>query len=149
MQLDQRLRGGLLTLGAFCAWGLMPLYFKAVSAAPALQILAHRALWAAVLLLVAVLPVVVKRLLKSRAEKASASHTQWTTLKKSVKEDQTKYALKSSTHKEYFSLATPTATQLIEAASAKALLGPEAEKESPDQSGEQDKGRDQAPSSGS
>jgi len=54
MQLDQRLQGGLLTLGAFCAWGLMPLYFKAVSAAPALQILAHRALWAAVLLLVAV-----------------------------------------------------------------------------------------------
>lgn len=54
MHLSQRLQGGLLTLGAFASWGLLPLYFKAVSAAPAVQILAHRALWAAVLLFVAV-----------------------------------------------------------------------------------------------
>ncbi|SDF44847.1 chloramphenicol-sensitive protein RarD [Limimonas halophila] len=51
---DQRLQGGALTLSAFIAWGLLPLYFKAVSTVPALQLLAHRALWAAVLLLVIV-----------------------------------------------------------------------------------------------
>ena len=87
--------------------------------------------------------------LELTVQRGKEDPVQYRLAKKSVKEDQTKYALKSSTHKEYFSLATPTATQLIEAASAKALLGPEAEKESPDQSGEQDKGRDQAPSSGS
>jgi chloramphenicol-sensitive protein RarD len=39
-------------LGAFGAWGLGPLYFRAVDFAPALEVLAHRALWSLVLLLV-------------------------------------------------------------------------------------------------
>jgi chloramphenicol-sensitive protein RarD len=43
--------GVAAALGAFGAWGLGPLYFKAVIFAPALEVLAHRALWSVVLLL--------------------------------------------------------------------------------------------------
>jgi chloramphenicol-sensitive protein RarD len=45
-----------LTYGvvAYGLWGVMPLYFRAVSATPTLQFLAHRVLWSVVLLAVAV-----------------------------------------------------------------------------------------------
>lgn len=40
-------RGLLLGLAAYGIWGLFPLYFKAIQQVPALQIIAHRALWSA------------------------------------------------------------------------------------------------------
>lgn len=50
-------RSGLLAAGlAFTAWGLSPIYFKAVGALPALEIVAHRVLWS-VLLLAALLAI--------------------------------------------------------------------------------------------
>jgi chloramphenicol-sensitive protein RarD len=43
---DRELKIGVLSaLGAFLIWGLSPLYYRAVGAAPALEIIAHRALW--------------------------------------------------------------------------------------------------------
>lgn len=51
--------------------------------------------------------------------------------------DETRYALKASSHKEYFSLAASSARQLVGAASRKALLKPESKEKSSDQSGEQ------------
>ena len=41
-------RGALATGSAFSIWGLFPLYWKLVASVPALQVLAHRALWCAV-----------------------------------------------------------------------------------------------------
>jgi len=38
-------RGFLLGLGAYTLWGVLPLYFKAVAAVPAMDIVAHRILW--------------------------------------------------------------------------------------------------------
>lgn len=40
-------RGYILGLIAYTIWGLFPLYFKAIAAVPALEIIAHRALWSA------------------------------------------------------------------------------------------------------
>lgn len=51
-------RGALLAVGAYLCWGLFPLYFKAVAHVPALQVLAHRVVWA---LVVVGLAVVVAR----------------------------------------------------------------------------------------
>jgi chloramphenicol-sensitive protein RarD len=50
--------GILLAAAAYALWGLFPLYFKAVAAVPALQVLAHRVLWAlvAVALVLLVVP---------------------------------------------------------------------------------------------
>jgi chloramphenicol-sensitive protein RarD len=43
---DHEIKVGVLSaLGAFLIWGLSPLYYRAVGAAPALEIIAHRALW--------------------------------------------------------------------------------------------------------
>src|SRR5262245_4047935 len=44
-------RGYLEALGAYTIWGLIPVYFKAVRSAPALEILSHRVLWAFLMLL--------------------------------------------------------------------------------------------------
>src|SRR5262245_41500148 len=44
-------RGYLEALGAYTIWGLIPVYFKAVQSAPALEILSHRVLWAFLMLL--------------------------------------------------------------------------------------------------
>jgi chloramphenicol-sensitive protein RarD len=44
-------RGYLEALGAYTIWGLIPVYFKAVSSAPALELLSHRVLWAFAMLL--------------------------------------------------------------------------------------------------
>jgi len=41
-------------LGAYLSWGFVPIYFKAVSGVPALEVLAHRVVWS-VLLLVCIL----------------------------------------------------------------------------------------------
>jgi chloramphenicol-sensitive protein RarD len=37
--------GFLFGLGAYAAWGVMPIYFKAIANVPALDIVAHRVLW--------------------------------------------------------------------------------------------------------
>ena len=50
----ERRRGLLFGLGAFGCWGLLPLYLKALAAAPAVEILCHRVLWAQAFLLVVV-----------------------------------------------------------------------------------------------
>ncbi|MCB1906165.1 MAG: EamA family transporter RarD [Rhodocyclaceae bacterium] len=48
---DERQRPALVAIvTAFAIWGLSPLYFKAVAALPAEDIVAHRALWSALLL---------------------------------------------------------------------------------------------------
>jgi len=49
-------RGAGLAAGiaAYACWGFVPLYFKAVSAAPPLEVLAHRIAWSLVLLLLLV-----------------------------------------------------------------------------------------------
>jgi len=44
-------RGYVYALGAYTIWGLIPVYFKAVSTAPALELLSHRVLWAFAMLL--------------------------------------------------------------------------------------------------
>jgi chloramphenicol-sensitive protein RarD len=46
---QQRL-GVVYGLGAFGAWGLLPLYFKAVVTVPPMEVLAHRIVWSLVLL---------------------------------------------------------------------------------------------------
>jgi len=48
---SERTTGLLYGVAAYGLWGLMPLYIKAVSAAPALEVLAHRVVWAFLLLL--------------------------------------------------------------------------------------------------
>lgn len=48
---DAPLAGVLNALGCFTLWGLFPLYFKALSRVPALEVLAHRVLGSAILLL--------------------------------------------------------------------------------------------------
>lgn len=43
---DRELKIGVLSaLGAFFIWGLSPLYYRAIGEAPALEIIAHRAIW--------------------------------------------------------------------------------------------------------
>lgn len=47
---NETARGALAAAGAYTLWGLMPVYFKAVQAAPPLEIVAHRIIWSALLL---------------------------------------------------------------------------------------------------
>jgi chloramphenicol-sensitive protein RarD len=47
-------RGFAAALAAYVAWGLFPLYFKAIKRVPPLEILAHRVVWSMVLLAVLV-----------------------------------------------------------------------------------------------
>lgn len=51
--------GVVLALAAYALWGRFPIYFKAVAAVPGLQVLAHRVVWA--LLVVAVCLVFARR----------------------------------------------------------------------------------------
>jgi len=44
-------RGYAYALGAYSIWGLIPVYFKLLVAAPPLEVLAHRIVWAFVMLL--------------------------------------------------------------------------------------------------
>ncbi|MFO1371197.1 MAG: EamA family transporter RarD [Candidatus Competibacteraceae bacterium] len=48
---DTTLSGFFSALGCFSIWGLFPVYFKALSQVPALEVLAHRVLWSIVVLL--------------------------------------------------------------------------------------------------
>lgn len=43
--LSEAIRGGLATTAAFVAWGLLPVYWKAIQDVPALEILCHRIVW--------------------------------------------------------------------------------------------------------
>jgi chloramphenicol-sensitive protein RarD len=48
---ERSFRSGLAWgLAAYCSWGLFPIYFKAVAAVPALEVLAHRVVWSVVVL---------------------------------------------------------------------------------------------------
>ena len=48
-------RGGLLLgLGAYAMWGVLPLYFRLLSAVSAIEVLAHRVIWSLVLLVAVV-----------------------------------------------------------------------------------------------
>lgn len=47
---QERARGLVLALAAYLSWGLFPVYFKALREVPALEVLAHRVLWSALLL---------------------------------------------------------------------------------------------------
>lgn len=48
--IDDHRRGLILGSGAYLIWGLVPVFFKLLSAVPALEIIAHRVLWSVVLL---------------------------------------------------------------------------------------------------
>ena len=50
---QQRL-GVFYGLGAYLAWGVLPLYFKAVETVPSLEVLAHRVVWSLVFLVLIV-----------------------------------------------------------------------------------------------
>jgi chloramphenicol-sensitive protein RarD len=47
---ESRARGYAYALGAYTIWGLIPVYFKLVAAAPPLELLSHRVLWAFLML---------------------------------------------------------------------------------------------------
>ncbi len=47
-ELDTTAAGTGFALAAFLLWGVFPIYFKAVAAAPVLEILAHRVVWSVV-----------------------------------------------------------------------------------------------------
>ena len=47
MQAANPRRGYILGLTAYIIWGLFPLYFKAIAAVPAVEIIVHRVLWSA------------------------------------------------------------------------------------------------------
>lgn len=49
-----RLVAGIAVVGAFGSWGLFPMFFKAVGHMPAIEILAHRFVWTALVLAVAI-----------------------------------------------------------------------------------------------
>jgi chloramphenicol-sensitive protein RarD len=43
-------KGLVLAIGAYCIWGVLPLYFHVLAHVPALQILAHRVVWSVLFL---------------------------------------------------------------------------------------------------
>lgn len=47
MQAANPRRGYILGLSAYIIWGLFPIYFKAIAAVPAIEIIIHRVLWSA------------------------------------------------------------------------------------------------------
>ena len=47
---DERARGLGYALAAYLAWGLFPIYFKALGGVPAIEVLAHRVVWSLFLL---------------------------------------------------------------------------------------------------
>ncbi|WP_122521711.1 EamA family transporter RarD [Pseudomonas viridiflava] len=47
MQVANPRRGYILGLSAYTIWGLFPIYFKAIAAVPAIEIIIHRVLWSA------------------------------------------------------------------------------------------------------
>jgi chloramphenicol-sensitive protein RarD len=55
VSLTEHRRGLLYGVAAYGMWGLIPIYFKAVSSVPALEVLAHRVVWSAAMLLLFVI----------------------------------------------------------------------------------------------
>ncbi len=49
---DERARGVAYAVATYLAWGLLPLYFKALRGVPAIEVLAHRVVWSLLLLAV-------------------------------------------------------------------------------------------------
>jgi chloramphenicol-sensitive protein RarD len=49
---DERARGVAYAVSTYLAWGLLPLYFKALHAVPAVEVLAHRIVWSLALVAV-------------------------------------------------------------------------------------------------
>ena len=47
---DERARGVAYAVSTYLAWGLLPVYFKALRPVPAVEVLAHRVVWSLVLL---------------------------------------------------------------------------------------------------
>lgn len=45
----EQLHGLLAALGAFCLWGVIPLYFKLLGEIPPLEVIAHRIVWSLIL----------------------------------------------------------------------------------------------------
>lgn len=54
-QQKQAKEGVLFALAAYMIWGLAPIYFKTISHVPAFEILAHRIIWAFILVLVLII----------------------------------------------------------------------------------------------
>lgn len=52
---DTGLAGSLYALAAFGIWGLAPVYFRLIGQVPALEVVAHRVIWAVILLCLALL----------------------------------------------------------------------------------------------
>jgi chloramphenicol-sensitive protein RarD len=50
----EKRRGVVNGLGAYLAWGFLPLYFKAVETVPSLEVLAHRVVWSLLFLVIVV-----------------------------------------------------------------------------------------------
>ena len=71
---DSQLTGFLYGLGAFGFWGLTPLYFKAVGHVPALEVMAHRVIWAMLLMLLLLLW--RRRLRDRKSTRLNSSHSQ-------------------------------------------------------------------------
>jgi chloramphenicol-sensitive protein RarD len=68
---DERARGVAYAVSTYLAWGLLPVYFKALRAVPAVEVLAHRVVWS--VLLLAALSV----LLRSRRRPSPAPSVGW------------------------------------------------------------------------
>ncbi len=69
-------KGVAFGIAAYGMWGLIPVYFKAVSAVPAIEVLAHRLVWSVVILV----PLLFLRGKWSETRRALASRTTMTTL---------------------------------------------------------------------
>lgn len=72
--------------------------------------------------------------LRFTVQRSDSEPVQYRLAKKGSNEDETRYALKASSRKEYFRIAAPTAKQLAGAASRGSLLRPETKKEASDPS---------------
>lgn len=49
--MDRATIGTLTAIGAFCLWGILPIYWKALDRVPSIEILAHRIFWSLVFIL--------------------------------------------------------------------------------------------------
>lgn len=80
--------GGIAAVSAFGLWGLIPVYFKAIDAVPAVEIIAHRVVWSALLLALVLLAarrwravqaaVLDRRLMRTLAASAGLIGVNWT-----------------------------------------------------------------------
>jgi chloramphenicol-sensitive protein RarD len=68
-------RGGLLAaIGAYVIWGFMPLFFKQMAGVPAVEIIAHRVIWAVPLLIIILT-------FRQQLQECWAAFSRWTTLR--------------------------------------------------------------------